>query len=336
MLDDQTLPYLKTGKNLLAFSAGVDSTALFYLLREAGIAFDIAHVNYRTREQSDAEEAHARKLATDYGLQCHCLHAPEITSNFEAEARAVRYRYFEQLIAQGGYDNLLTAHQLDDRFEWLLMQFAKGAGLPELLGMAAIERRKRYILIRPLLLHSKSELREWLNVKGHQFFEDASNTDVHYMRNKIRHTFSSPFIKTYGNGVLQTFAFLERDAKLLETMQIPAAIDSTILLLRTSSHRLVMMRQIDQWLKHRGYLLRQGEKKRILQENELVIGRQYALSISSSCTLLTPANNSSMPKSFKEKCRKLGIGKMVRPYLYVNSAVFQKVCSQLTDWQSEV
>ena len=47
---------LKNKKNLLAFSAGVDSSALFFLLLEHGIKFDIALVNYGTRETSDKEE----------------------------------------------------------------------------------------------------------------------------------------------------------------------------------------------------------------------------------------------------------------------------------------
>ena len=50
------LSYLKGKKNLLAFSAGVDSSALFFLLLEHDIKFDIALVNYGTRETSDKEE----------------------------------------------------------------------------------------------------------------------------------------------------------------------------------------------------------------------------------------------------------------------------------------
>ena len=40
---------IKNQKNLLAFSAGVDSTALFFLLLEQNIPFDIAIVNYNIR-----------------------------------------------------------------------------------------------------------------------------------------------------------------------------------------------------------------------------------------------------------------------------------------------
>ena len=42
---------IKTKKNLLAFSAGIDSTALFFLLLDNNIHFDIAIVNYNQRAQ---------------------------------------------------------------------------------------------------------------------------------------------------------------------------------------------------------------------------------------------------------------------------------------------
>ena len=53
--------------------------------------------------------------------------APKIEKNFESSAREIRYGFFEELIQKYGYENLITAHHLGDRFEWMLMQFCKGA-----------------------------------------------------------------------------------------------------------------------------------------------------------------------------------------------------------------
>ena len=57
---------IKNSKNLLAFSGGVDSSALFFLLLNHKIDFDIAIVNYNTREQSKDEIAYALNLAKEY------------------------------------------------------------------------------------------------------------------------------------------------------------------------------------------------------------------------------------------------------------------------------
>ena len=45
----------KDKKYLLACSYGPDSMALFYLLLEIGFKFDVAHVNYHLRKESDVE-----------------------------------------------------------------------------------------------------------------------------------------------------------------------------------------------------------------------------------------------------------------------------------------
>jgi len=55
-LNREALDTLRGGKSLLAFSGGVDSSALLFLLRDKGIEFDIALVNYQTRlEEPDRE-----------------------------------------------------------------------------------------------------------------------------------------------------------------------------------------------------------------------------------------------------------------------------------------
>ena len=187
MLKQSSLDTLKAKKNLLAFSAGVDSSALFFLLHEQKINFDIAIVNYNTREQSLEEVQYAHELAKKYNLTCHTLNAPQITANFEAKAREVRYAYFEEIITEHNYDTLLTAHHLGDRFEWMLMQFCKGAGCVELAGMKECEVRENYILLRPLLHVDKSELLTYLKSNAHKMkifyvtvFE--SNTHNHYYK----------------------------------------------------------------------------------------------------------------------------------------------------------
>ena len=53
---------IKESKNLLAFSAGVDSSALFFLLLKQNIPFDIAIVNYNVRVQSKDEVNYAKEL----------------------------------------------------------------------------------------------------------------------------------------------------------------------------------------------------------------------------------------------------------------------------------
>ena len=112
---------IKNQKNLLAFSAGVDSTSLFFLLLKQNIPFDIAIVNYNLREQSKDEISYAKELALKYNKKIFLKDIKlENSSNFEKTARDIRYKFFEEIISKNSYENLITAHQLNDKLEWFI------------------------------------------------------------------------------------------------------------------------------------------------------------------------------------------------------------------------
>ncbi len=93
------------------------------------------------------------------------------TAHFEKKARDFRYEFFESLIAIEGYDTLLTAHQLNDQLEWLLMRLTKGAGVSELIGLEEVTKRENYTLVRPLLEYSKEELFTYLQHNKYPYFD---------------------------------------------------------------------------------------------------------------------------------------------------------------------
>jgi len=208
--------YLSNKKNLLAFSAGIDSSALFFLLLENNIKFDIAIVDYGIRAQSKQEVAHAKTLAKKHKLFCHTIQAPKFESHFEQHARDFRYEFFDSLVTIEGYDNILTAHQLNDQLEWLLMRLSKGAGLSELLGLDAVSKRENYTLVRPLLDYTKEELLHYLTSNELPYFIDESNSDSKYERNKFRNKFSDALISEYGEGIKRSFTYLKKDKEQLE------------------------------------------------------------------------------------------------------------------------
>ncbi len=71
MISQNVREKLSSGANLLAFSHGIDSTALFYILEEAGIKFDLAMVDYNVREQSKSEIKSAKELADKFGKKIY-------------------------------------------------------------------------------------------------------------------------------------------------------------------------------------------------------------------------------------------------------------------------
>jgi tRNA(Ile)-lysidine synthase len=312
------LDILKNRKNLLAFSAGGDSTALFFLLLEHKISFDIAIVNYNLREQSKDEIEYAKNLATKYNLKIFIKDVTKIDSNFEANARAIRYDFFNQIIDRYNYDNLLTAHHLADRFEWFLMQFCKGSGCVELAGMKEIEHRKNYTLIRPLLEYDKSELLEYLKSKNIKYFEDETNKDEKYKRNYFRHNFSNPLLKKYKDGIKRSFEYIQEDKdELVKDIEI-LNIDDFYYFKSSKSIRSNIY-NIDKTLKNIGYMLTKNERQLLKTSKTLVVGRVYVVSFYKEYIFIAPyLKDITLTKEFKERCRVLKIDPKLRGYLFKN------------------
>jgi tRNA(Ile)-lysidine synthase len=323
MLDPKLLVTLQGGKNLLAFSGGADSSALFFLLLEHNIDFDIAIVDYQIRAQSKEEVAYAQTLAKTHHLTCHLTQAPSIEKNFESQARAIRYRFFEELIAKYKYDNLITAHHLGDRFEWMLMQFCKGAGCVELTGMQREQKREGYTLLRPLLHLDKSELLRYLNANKLLYFEDQSNLDESIKRNEFRHNYTLPLLEKYLSGIQKSFDYLDEDAKALIEEKALQKLGDFAYFHATSQARADIY-LIDQYLKTQGYMLSAKERELLKDKKTLIVGRKFVITWHKEYLLIAPyiQREVVMPKEFKEQMRLLKIDPKLRIYLFENQEVF--------------
>ena len=318
------LSHLKEKKNLLAFSAGVDSSALFFLLIEHHIPFDIALVNYGTRDNSVREEAHAKALAKKYDLNCHTIKAPSFTAHFEQNARKFRYDFFEKLIEEQHYDTLLTAHQLNDQLEWLLMRLTKGAGVSELLGLEEVSQREHYTLLRPLLAYSKEELLAYLQHHKYPYFIDESNSDEKYERNLFRMQFSDPLMAEYKEGIKRSFKYLRQDKKQLESNFecIYAQKELRVIKLHTLTAKV---KAADLALKELGYLLTASQRKEVEKEESLVIGGEWAITRQDDLLYIAPYLTTDMPKKYKETCRVLKIPSKIRAYCFKEDIDLKKI-----------
>jgi len=326
MLETKITKELKKRKNLLAFSAGGDSTALFFLLIHRQIDFDIAIVDYNIREQSKEEVAYAKELAKKYHLKCHTLKADTIHQNFESNAREIRYNFFEKLISEYQYDNLLTAHHLGDRFEWMLMQFCKGAGCVELIGMQSIEKRDGFKIIRPLLHLDKSELLNFLHLHSIKYFEDESNNDEKYKRNSFRHNHTKPLLDKYLQGIKKSFSYMDEDrANLIQEIDIKKVEDFAYF--KSSNNKRADIFAIDRYLKTGLYMPTAHEREMLKSEKTVVLGRKIIVNQEHGFVFIAPFESKTltMPKEFKEEMRRLKIEPKLRAFFYTNPQAFQKI-----------
>ncbi len=326
MLKDSSLKLLKNQKNLLAFSAGVDSSALFFLLLQDDIKFDIAIVDYGLREQSKEEVKYAKELAIKYNSTCHTFNAKKLDKNFEAKARDIRYDFFEQLIKEYNYDNLITAHHLGDRFEWMLMQFCKGAGCAEMAGMQMMDKKEFYTLIRPLLHLDKSELLCFLNKNKIKYFQDETNFDETIKRNSFRHNITNPLLKKHLSGIKKSFNYIDEDRKeLVQDTKIQTIGDFAYF--KSSDNKRTDIFAIDKYLKTKLHMPSASERELLKTQKTVVLGRKFVVNQEHGYIFIAPYKNQNlyMPKVFKEECRVLKIEPKLRPYLYTNKNAFSKI-----------
>ncbi len=317
---------INTTKNLLAFSAGIDSTALFFLLLENNISFDIAIVNYNIREQAKKEIEYAKELAKKFNKKIFIKDINlENKSNFEKKARDIRYSFFEEIINENSYETLITAHQLNDKLEWFLMQLSRGAGLVELLSFEECSRKKNYSIFRPLLNSSRQEIEEYLEKNSIKYFIDETNNDTKYKRNYFRKEFSNKFIKKFKEGVKKSFKYLHKDLTSLNINTDIFIEAKKLTIYKNSFDDNINIRVIDLDLKKRGFLLSKLQRDEILKQKQCVISHKVSISITNEFIYIAPYETTIiMPKKFKEKCRINKIPKNIRAYIFKQN-IFEKI-----------
>ncbi|MFY0605230.1 MAG: tRNA lysidine(34) synthetase TilS [Cyclobacteriaceae bacterium] len=172
---------------LLTVSGGVDSMVMLHLCRLAEINVAVAHVNFGLRgKASDADALMVERLCRKQGVPFYLREVKQeeydTGLSIQMTARAIRYAFFEELVAQHGFDKVATAHNQNDSLETVLLNLSKGTGIAGLTGIA----HKKGRIIRPLLFATKEEIYEYARQEHIPWREDKSNTKSDYQRNLIR------------------------------------------------------------------------------------------------------------------------------------------------------
>jgi len=217
---------------------------------------------------------------------------------------------------QHNYESLITAHQLNDKLEWFLMQLAKGAGLVELLGMSFESKRNDYIVYKPLLNTSKDTLLEFLNKNDYKYFIDVTNEQNIYKRNKIRNNFSNEFLNEFESGVKKSFEYLQNDIKSLNNIEEIINCNDLSVASFASIDMNIFIRYIDKKLKEFGIIISAATRDEIVRQKSIIISNKISVDIIENLVYISPIANEIMTKEFKEICRINKIPKSIREYLF--------------------
>lgn len=202
---------IKENDNIvLGVSGGADSICLLFLLQqlreEKNLSLAVVHVNHMMREKAKEEALYVKKICAQYNIPFFLfeknitLLSNNLHITTEEAGRMTRYEVFHQVLQQHfqGNGNIAVAHNQNDNAETILFHLFRGTGLKGLSGIP----RKRSIfknqknqneqllsqnIIRPLLAVSRSEIEQYLTKNEIKFYQDETNDQDIYTRNKIRH-----------------------------------------------------------------------------------------------------------------------------------------------------
>lgn len=178
---------------LIAFSGGPDSVFalhFFYKFRKKfRCNISAVHFNHNLRGNESKEDenfaiAQCKKLIVDLNIiQLDVkAFAKKNKLSLEEAARILRYNELSKFAKRNSIDKIITAHNLNDNTETILMNLFSGTGISGLSGIPI----KRENIIRPLLCLTKKEVLQYLNHNKINYRIDSSNLENDFKRNFIR------------------------------------------------------------------------------------------------------------------------------------------------------
>ncbi len=174
---------------VVAFSGGVDSTAMLHALATSGTPEKIlaVHIDHGLNADSRKWEAHCRRMAKDLAVD---YESRSVSISEKAEygpegaARAARYGALLGIVKSG--DCLLSAHHEDDQAETLLLNLMRGSGPAGLAGIGLKQSFGRGVLLRPMLGISAEAIEAYARRHDLDWIDDPSNADSRFDRNFLR------------------------------------------------------------------------------------------------------------------------------------------------------
>lgn len=209
---------------LIAVSGGQDSLCLAKILwmqqQNFNWSLTIAHCDHRWRTDSQANAAYVEQFARDLGVD-FSLRTAKIAPKNESEARVWRYEMLVEMANIHECMSVVTGHTRSDRVETLLHNLIRGSGAD---GLASLTWQRslgdQITLVRPLLNVSRDETAQFCRENQITVWEDSTNQNLDYRRNRLRLEVI-PYLAKYFNpqvetAIAQTSELLHSDVIYLE------------------------------------------------------------------------------------------------------------------------
>jgi tRNA(Ile)-lysidine synthase len=213
---------------LVGVSGGPDSIFLLDVLHQLGYNLVIAHLDHQLRPESSQEADGVKRVAAQLNIPVLIesldvgKYAKTQKLSIEQAARQLRYEFLFRQAEMQKAQAVAIGHTADDQVETVLLHLLRGTGLSGLAGMKYFNLPNPWSqtipLVRPIMDIWRHQILEYLADKPYNPYEDMSNLDTKYFRNRIRHELI-PFLEKFNprirQNLFQMSGILEQDEQVL-------------------------------------------------------------------------------------------------------------------------
>lgn len=197
---------------LVAVSGGPDSITLAHVLltlaKDYSLRLGLAHLNHCLRkEAADKDAGFVADFAARLNLTCF-IEKKDVSAlrrvshlSLEEAARKARYDFYNRIAAEHGFNKIALGHHSNDNAELLLLNLLRGSGPLGLSGIPPVRTGK---IVRPLVHLKRAEILAYTAEKKLPYVTDASNADLTFRRNRIRHQLIPELENYYNPGIVDT------------------------------------------------------------------------------------------------------------------------------------
>ena len=217
---DQSNLIPQNARVVVGYSGGADSTCLLHLLVRLQLDVIAAHLHHGMRPEGDREQSLCEAFANELEVPFLSGRAnvPQMSQDLkigvEEAGRMARYHFFNQAKQRLEANLIATAHTKSDSVETILFNLARGTGASGLTGIPA----RRDDIVRPILIFTKTETREYCDHHGFWYHDDPANEDLQFSRARIRHLVVPELQKinpSVEDSILRTAEILEEEDQFL-------------------------------------------------------------------------------------------------------------------------
>ena len=183
-------------KILVSVSCGLDSTVLYSLIIKSQF-FNLINIFYIFFDHQKRAEGkyEIEKFIEYYGVNKKNIFIKKLKLgkneiSFQNKARTARHQYILKLSKLLGTNEVFLGHHLDDLKESYFLRKIQSSNA---LGLSNIfnEKIEGLNVHRPLVNYTKKQIKFYARKNNLIWFEDRSNIELDYTRNKIRYYLTS-------------------------------------------------------------------------------------------------------------------------------------------------